>query len=128
MREATGTHVGEAYQLLWHPAQTPQTASLPQSLEHMLNCPQPNHNLRQELGPIHASPETGKYLAQSPLLLLHECLRLPKDQQGGHFCGQEMSVVVVDASSPTPGPSEVEVTFLKLLNHQLQSLAAFWEV
>lgn len=39
MREATGTHVGEAHQLLWHPAQTPQTASLPQSLEHMVYCP-----------------------------------------------------------------------------------------
>lgn len=59
--------------------------ALPQSLEHMLYRPQPNHNLRQELGPIHASPETGKYLAWSPLLPLHECLRLHKDQQGAIF-------------------------------------------
>lgn len=45
----------------------------------------PNHNLRQELGPIHASLETGKYLAWSPLLPLHDCLRLHKDQRGTIF-------------------------------------------
>lgn len=86
---------------------------------------QPNHNLRQELGPIRASPETGKYLAWRPLLPLHECLRRREEQQGGHFCGQEMSVVAVDASSPTPGPSEVEVTFLKILTVSFNLLPLF---
>lgn len=40
-----------------------------------------------------------------------------------------MSVVAVAASSlTTPDPSELEVTFLKILNCQLQSLAALLEV
>lgn len=55
MREATGTHMGESYQLIWCPAQRPQAAAgLSQSLEHMLYCPQLDHNLRHELGPIHS--------------------------------------------------------------------------
>lgn len=85
MREATGTHMEEPHQLTWHPAQRPQTAGLPQSREHTLYCPQPDHNLRHELGPIHARLETGKYLAWRPLLPLHDCLRLHKDQQGAIF-------------------------------------------
>lgn len=88
MREAAGAHVREVYLLLWQPAQTLQTASLRQSLEHLLYCPSLTHNLRQALGPILASPETGKYLAGSPFLPLHECLRRREEQQGGHFCGK----------------------------------------
>jgi hypothetical protein len=88
-----------------NPTQVPGTHA-PLSLA----CPQPPH----ELGPVHAGLESGKYLAGPPFPL-YDCLGLQGYQQGpflwtGNVCGS------CGHCRLSLHPSEVEATFLKVLN------------